>query len=79
MTNPTIDTANDPQFVELPPCPVCGNDFIEIFGSDKRNWWSGCKPCSRRGLDNHVKAKTRAEAVTKWNAYVRSVIEGVEK
>ncbi len=52
---------------ELLKCKVCGNDFIEIFGKDPK-WWVGCKPCSKRdiGID-HLTAKTRIDAVHKWN------------
>ncbi len=54
---------------ELDPCPLCGNDFIEILGSDPK-WWVGCKPCSKRDDGpEHMTAMTRGEAVKKWNAY----------
>lgn len=55
------------------PCPVCGNDFIELFGSNERGWWVGCKPCSKRdGGPEHFKTGTRAAAIKKWNAYAAS-------
>lgn len=49
------------------PCD-CGHDFVECFGVNDRAWYVGCKPCSRAGRRDHAEAKTRDEAVAKWNA-----------
>lgn len=54
----------------LPPCPICSNAFIELFGA-KSSWLVGCKPCSRRGRDDsHFHTKSRTSAVLAWQDWV---------
>lgn len=50
------------------PCIVCGNEFIECFGTPGNGWWVGCKPCSKRdhGRD-HFHTKTEAQGIELWN------------
>jgi hypothetical protein len=51
------------------PCVVCGNKFIECFGTKKNGWWTGCKPCSKRdhGRD-HFHTATQIAGIERWNA-----------
>ena len=57
-----------PDTTKCNPCVDCGNDFIECFG-EKRKWWVGCKPCSKRdGGKDHMKCSSREKAIAKWNA-----------
>lgn len=50
------------------PCPQCSNGRLEVFPGNS-GWWIGCKPCSNRADGpRHLLAKTREEAIRKWNS-----------